>query len=78
MPQSATGAVAAKVAAETAESPAAAGGTVEAVVAVEGTAFEARDEDFRPAAGGSEWNRSRNHLGPKAGPYCPEPKSSES
>ena len=87
MPQSATGAVAAKVAAETAESPAAAGGrgyprrthrsgvaaAVEAVVVVENTAVEAREKGFRPAAGGSEWSRSRNHLEPTAGHCCPEP-----
>ena len=80
MLQSATGAVVATVAAETAASPVVVGAAaaVEAVVVVENTAVEARGKGFRPAAGGSEWNRSRNHLEPKAGPYCPEPKSSES
>ena len=80
MLQSAEGAVAAGVAVETAENPAAAGAAaaVEVVVVVDDTAVEAQEKGFRTAAGGSEWNRSRNHLEPAAGHCCPEPSCSES
>ena len=81
MLQSALGAVAAKVAVETAASPAVAGAAAAGVavaVEIDDTAVEARDKDFRPAAGGFEWSRSRNRLEPKAGHCCPEPSSSES
>ncbi len=56
MPQAATGAVVATVAAETAESPAEVGAAaaIEAVVAIEDTVVAARDKDSRHAAGGSE------------------------
>ncbi len=74
MLQSVEGAVAATVAVETAENPAAAG--VAPAVEIDDTAVGAREEDFRPAAEGSAWSRSRNRLEATAGHCCPEPSSS--